>query len=90
VSKYGEGRWKMKKNFWILLLFILIGMLAGALVSRWLQPVPGLSFLTKTSPVEWSPAADLLVLSYDLTIRIEVSLLSIIGLIIAIWLYRKM
>lgn len=80
----------MKKNVWILLLFILIGILAGALVSRWLEPVPGLAFLTQASEVAWSPAADLLVLSYDLTIRIEISLLSIIGLIIAIWLYRKM
>lgn len=80
----------MKKNGWILLLFIVIGLLAGTLVSRWLTPVPGLSFLTTTSEVLWSPAADLLVFSYDLTIRLKVSLLSIIGLIAAIWLYRKM
>ncbi|GGD54575.1 DUF4321 domain-containing protein [Paenibacillus nasutitermitis] len=80
----------MKKNGWILLLFIIIGLLAGTLVSRWLAPVPGLSFLTTTSEVLWSPAADLIVLSYDLTIRLKVSLLSIIGLIAAIWLYRKM
>ncbi|WP_308634767.1 DUF4321 domain-containing protein [Paenibacillus silvisoli] len=80
----------MKKNIWVLLLFILIGLLTGALVSRWLSQVPGLSFLTKTSPVVWSPAADLLVLSYAFTLKIEISLLSIIGLIIAIWLYRKL
>ncbi|MBP3961410.1 MULTISPECIES: DUF4321 domain-containing protein [Paenibacillus] len=80
----------MKKNFWVLLLFILIGLLTGALVSRWLSQVPGLAFLTKTSPVVWSPAADLLVLSYSFTLRIEISLLSIIGLIAAIWIYRKL
>ncbi|RAP77860.1 DUF4321 domain-containing protein [Paenibacillus montanisoli] len=80
----------MKKNIWVLLLFILIGLLTGALASRWLSQVPGLSFLTKTSPVVWSPAADLLVLSYSFTLKIELSLLSIIGLIIAIWLYRKL
>ncbi|MBW7454825.1 DUF4321 domain-containing protein [Paenibacillus sepulcri] len=80
----------MKKNGWILLLFILIGLLAGTLVARWLTPVSGLSFLTKTSEVKWSPAADLLVLSYDFTIRLKVSLLSIIGLVAAVWLYRKM
>ncbi|BBH19248.1 hypothetical protein Back11_05930 [Paenibacillus baekrokdamisoli] len=80
----------MKKNFWILLLFIVIGLLTGALVSRWLAPVPGLAFLTQTSKVVWSPAADFLVFSYDFTLRIDLSLLSIIGLILAIWLYRKM
>ncbi|MFB9327252.1 DUF4321 domain-containing protein [Paenibacillus aurantiacus] len=80
----------MKKNIWILLLFILIGLLSGALVSRWLQAVPGLDFLTKSYPITWSPAADLLILSYDLTIKLDVSLISVIGLIVAIWLYRKM
>ncbi|MBW7476211.1 DUF4321 domain-containing protein [Paenibacillus oenotherae] len=80
----------MKKNIWILLLFIIIGLLTGALLSRWLEPVPGLSFLTKTSKIVWSPAADLLVLSYDLTIRFQISLLSMIGVIVAIWLYRRM
>lgn len=80
----------MKKNIWILLLFILIGLLTGALLSRWLEPVPGLSFLTKTSSIEWSPAADLLVFSYDLTIQIQISLLSLVGVIVAIWLYRRM
>ena len=66
VSKNGEGRWKMKKNFWVLLLFIVIGLLAGALIARSLTTVPGLSFLTKSTPIVWSPAADLLVLSYSL------------------------
>ncbi|MFD0713964.1 DUF4321 domain-containing protein [Paenibacillus sp. GCM10027626] len=80
----------MKKNFWTLLLFILIGLLAGTLVSYWLQSVPGLAFLTRTKEINWSPAADLLVASYDLTIRIDISLLSIAGLVLAIWLYRRM
>lgn len=80
----------MKKNIWLLLLFIIIGLLTGALVSRWLAPVPGLSFLTKTSEATWSPSADLLVFSYDFTLQIDLSLLSMIGVILAIWIYRKM
>ncbi|MFC5650079.1 DUF4321 domain-containing protein [Paenibacillus solisilvae] len=80
----------MKKNFWMLLLFIVIGLLTGALVSRWLAPVSGLSFLTKTSEVTWKPSADLLVFSYNITLRIDLSLLSMIGVILAIWIYRKM
>lgn len=80
----------MKKNFWILLLFILIGLLTGALLARWLAPIQGLSFLTQTSKIVWSPAADFLVFSYDFTLRIDLSLLSMIGIILAMWLYRKM
>ncbi|WP_090573494.1 DUF4321 domain-containing protein [Paenibacillus sp. OV219] len=80
----------MKKNFWVFLLFLLIGLLTGALLSRWLSEVPGLSFLTKTTTIKWAPAADLLVLSYNFSLRIEISLLSIAGLIAAIWVYRKL
>jgi C4-dicarboxylate transporter len=80
----------MKKNAWILVLFILIGLLAGSLAANSLKSVQAIDFLTKTSPIIWSPAADLLVLSYDFTFRLDVSLLSIIGVLIAVWLYRKL
>lgn len=80
----------MKKNAWILMLFILIGLVAGALGARWLKRVPGASFLTDTAQLAWSPKADLLVLSFDFSLRIDISLLSIVGAIVAIWLYRKL
>lgn len=80
----------MRKNGWILFVFIMIGLLAGALVAKWLKEVPGLSFLTNTMEVSWSPQADLAVISYDLTLEINITLLSIIGAIAAIWLYRRM
>lgn len=80
----------MKKNGWILLLFVVLGLLAGALVAKWLREVPGLTFLTREIKLNWSPAADLSVISYHLNLNINLSLLSVIGAIIAIWLYRKM
>ncbi|MFC5529286.1 DUF4321 domain-containing protein [Cohnella yongneupensis] len=80
----------MKKNGWILLLFVWLGMLAGTLVSRWLQDAEGVKFLTRSLQVHWSPSADLAVFSYDLNFHANVSLLSIIGAALAIWLYRKM
>ncbi len=80
----------MKKNGWILLLFVFLGLLAGALAAKWLQEVPGLIFLTRTLPISWSPAADLAVISYDLQFNANFSLLSLIGAALAIWLYRKM
>lgn len=80
----------MKKNGWILLLLILIGLLAGAMVSRWLEKVSGLDFLTHPYRVDWSPAADLLVIDYSIHIGLNISLLSIVGAAVAIWVYRKM
>ncbi|MEK3882682.1 DUF4321 domain-containing protein [Paenibacillus sp. PL2-23] len=79
----------MKKNGWILALFILLGLIAGALVARWLQPVQGISFLTNPIVTSWSPAFDLYVVSFRLTIDLQLSLLSIIGAAVAIWLYRR-
>ncbi|CAI6082343.1 DUF4321 domain-containing protein [Cohnella sp. JJ-181] len=80
----------MKKNGWILLLFVFLGMLAGALVADWLKRVPGLDFLTRTVKARWSPSADLIVLTYDINIAINVSLLSLAGIALAIWIYRKL
>ncbi|GFN33634.1 DUF4321 domain-containing protein [Paenibacillus xylaniclasticus] len=80
----------MKKNGWTLLLFIVLGLLTGALVTRWLKKAPGLSFLTDTTSVNWSSAVNLYVVSYDITIRLELGILSIAGLVAAIWLYRKL
>ncbi|MEV5025867.1 DUF4321 domain-containing protein [Paenibacillus sp. LPE1-1-1.1] len=80
----------MKKNGWILLIFIILGLIAGALVAQWLAPVSGISFLTKPIETTWSPAIDLYVLSFNLTLHLQLSLFSIIGACLAIWLYRKM
>lgn len=81
---------RVKKNGWILLLFVFLGMIAGALAANWLKSVPGMDFLTRTVKVHWSPSADLLVLTYNINIALNVSLLSIVGIALAIWIYRKM
>lgn len=80
----------MKKNKWTLLLLLLLGLLAGSLVSYWLEAVPGLSFLTNAITTSWSPSFDFHVISLNLTLNINISLLSIIGMLAAIWWYRKL
>ncbi|MFC5402092.1 DUF4321 domain-containing protein [Cohnella soli] len=80
----------MKKNGWILLLFVFLGLLAGALVANGLRDVQGLSFLTRAITIDWSPAADLAVIKYSLTLKVNFTLLSVIGAGVGIWLYRKM
>lgn len=80
----------MKKNGWVLLLFIVLGLLAGALVSRSLANVAGISFLTKTLPLSLSPAVDLYVIQFNLAVHLDFSLLSLIGVVAALWIYRKL
>jgi hypothetical protein len=91
---YGTG-WSerytaMKKNTLTLILFILLGLLAGSIISQLLEPVEGISFLTKSSDISWHPKADLQILKYDLYFQVKLNLISLIGLICAIWIYRKM
>jgi hypothetical protein len=79
----------MKKSGWILFLFVVLGLAAGALVARGLQGVSGLSFLTHAITVSVNPSADLAVLRFDLNFSLNLTLLSIVGAVAAIWLYRK-
>lgn len=81
---------RVKKNGWILLLFVFLGMVAGALAANALKGVTALDFLAKAVKVRWSPSADLLVLTYDINISLNISLLSIVGVALAIWIYRKL
>lgn len=79
----------MKKSKWVLILYVLLGLLAGSLVGYWLDAVPGLSFLTKAIVLDWSPSFDLHIISFNMDIGIKISLISIIGACIALWLYKK-
>lgn len=78
-----------KRNVGILVLYLILGWLAGAWVARLLEPVKALSFLTKSTLIQWSPKADLDIMMYDITIQLKLCLLSLAGIIIAVWLYRR-
>ncbi|GAB6991411.1 DUF4321 domain-containing protein [Paenibacillus pini] len=80
----------MKKNIGILLLFLLLGWLTGAWIAKALEPVQALSFLTTSTMIKWSPHANLDILVYDFTIQMKLSLLSLIGIIVSVWLYRRL
>ncbi|MHA0857063.1 DUF4321 domain-containing protein [Paenibacillus sp. CMAA1364] len=80
----------MKRNVGMLILFLVLGWLVGALLAQALEPIESLSFMTKSTVIKWSPQADLDIISYDFTIRLKVCLLSLFSVIISIWLYRKL
>lgn len=79
-----------KKNVGTLLLFLILGWLAGAWSAKLLEPVKALSFLTTSTVLKWSPQADLDIITYDITIQLKLCLLSLAGIITAVWLYRRL
>ncbi|MDP5272724.1 DUF4321 domain-containing protein [Chengkuizengella axinellae] len=80
----------MKKNSFVLIIFLLIGLLTGSIISQLLEPVPALFFLTKSSHITWQPSADLGFLSYDFDFQVKLNIANILGLVFAFWLYRKL
>ncbi|MEK4120058.1 DUF4321 domain-containing protein [Paenibacillus sp. FSL W8-0919] len=80
----------MKKNKGMLILFLLLGWLAGTWIAEALEPVKAVSFLTASTPIKWSPSADLDIIIYDINLELHFSLLSLLGIIAAIWLYRRL
>lgn len=79
------------KNIWILLLFILSGLVIGGLLGELAGQVDFLWWLSYgqsfglTSPLE----LNLSIMQITFALMFKINIASIIGLIIAILLYRK-
>ncbi len=80
----------MKKSNLALVVVLIVGLLTGIIVGELLSPVQGLSFLTKSAQISWEPKADLQVIKYDLSLRVKLNLCSILGLVGAFLIYRKL
>ena len=80
-----------EKNFWVLLLFIFSGLVIGGLLGEIASKVNFLWWLAYgmdfglSSPIE----LDLNVLKITFGLMFKINVSSIIGLIVAIILYRK-
>lgn len=79
------------KNIWILLIFILSGLVIGGLLGQLATSVDWLSWLSYgeefglSSPI----ALDLGVLSLTFGLMIKINVASIIGIAIAIFIYKQ-
>lgn len=80
----------MKKSNFTLFLFLLLGLLTGTILGQLLEPVTWLAFLTKSAQISWQPKADFQVIKYDLYFQVKLSLISMLGIAAAIWLYRRL
>lgn len=79
------------KNFWVLLIFILCGLVIGGLLGDLAGKIDVLWWLSYgqtfgiTSPIE----LDLSILKITFALLIKINIASIIGMAIAIFIYRK-
>ncbi len=79
------------KNIWILLIFILSGLVIGGLLGELAKQVNGLWWLAYgesfglTTPLQ----LDLNIISITFALMFKINIASIIGMAIAIFIYRK-
>jgi len=80
------------KSTWLVLLFICAGLVIGGLLGEVASQVDWLSWLAygQTFGIENPFILDLNVLSLTFAFALHINIASIIGLAIAIFLYRKM
>ena len=80
------------KNIWLVLLFICAGLVIGGLLGEVAAQVDWLSWLAygQTFGIETPFVLNLNVLSLTFAFALHINIASIIGLTIAIFLYKKM
>ena len=80
-----------EKNFWILLIFILCGLVIGGLLGELASQVSWLNWMSfgQSFGLESPLALDLGVLTITFALMIKINIASIIGMAIAIFIYRK-
>lgn len=80
-----------EKNIWILILFLLCGIVVGGLLGELASRVPYLSWLAYgeefglSTPVELN--LNVIKLTFGLIFKINIA--SIIGIVLAIFIYKK-
>ena len=80
-----------EKSTWIIILFIYVGLVIGGLLGEVAGQVEWLSWLSygQTFGIENPFVLDLNVFSLTFAFSMHINIASIIGLAIAIFLYRK-
>jgi len=80
-----------EKNIWILILFLLSGIVVGGLLGELASKIDFLSWLAYgetfglTTPVE----LDLNVIKVTFGLMFKINIASIIGIVLAIFIYKK-
>lgn len=80
-----------EKNFWILLVFLLSGLVIGGLLGVLAEKIDWLWWLTYSQSFGFTDpvALDLSVLKISFSFLVKINVASIVGMAIAIFIYRK-
>ena len=80
-----------EKNFWVLLIFILCGLVIGGLLGELAKQVSWLNWMAfgQSFGLENPLTLNLGVLTITFALMIKINIASIIGMAIAIFIYRK-
>ena len=81
-----------EKNLWILLIFLLCGIVIGGLIANFASQVSWLSWLDYGEEFGTSGPVglDLSILKISIELRIKINVASIVGMIIAAFIYNKL
>lgn len=80
-----------EKNIWILLIFILSGLVVGGLLGELAARVPWLWWLSYSQSfgLESPVTLDLSIMQITFALMFKISVSSIIGMVLAIFIYKK-
>lgn len=80
-----------EKNIWILLIFILSGLVVGGLLGEFAAKVDWLWWLSYSQSfgLENPIIVDLSVMKITFALMFKISISSIIGMVLAIFIYKK-
>ena len=78
------------KNFWILLIFLLSGIVLGGFIGNMAEGIPGLSWLNfgQSFGLDSPLVINFGILIITLGLTIKITMASIIGIAIALIIYR--
>lgn len=87
-----DGGVMKSKNGWVLLVMLLSGIVLGGFIGMLTANVSGLSWLNygQSFGLESPVVLDLGLLALTFGLRIQISIASIIGVVLAIIIYRKL
>ena len=80
-----------EKNIWVLLVFILSGLVIGGLLGRLASSVPWLWWISfeQEFGLENPIVLDLSILKLTFGLMFKINVASIIGMILAVFIYKK-
>lgn len=80
-----------EKNIWILLVFLLAGLVVGGLLGKLAASVPWLWWLSYEQQfgLETPFILDLSVLKITFGLMVKINVASIIGMVLSIFIYKK-